>query len=405
MLAAIAIMLVGIGLVAVASQRGGYRLGGVMVLPLLTIYTLREPLSPVVFAVATVAAWLSLWALREFTLAHGRRVFLVAVVVGALVSILVAFAVARTVLGSFVVADAEVVGSIFPGIAAYNLMRVSPDQRSREVVGMVAAFGLLLGVGVVALSALSAIRTPTPPFLLLPTSEAPGLLGLAVEGTPTMQLVPGWLAVLLLLVDVVVYELIRARYDVRLAGIILIPLTAVFSVQFGATVVLYAVGATVAFFLLSVVHWLTLLYGRNLLAVGLSAGLCFALLVGLVAPMSIPGPTLFFIGLFVGIGAYNLHRVAPPERPANIRLSAGLFVVFYAALLAVVEVPPPGFAADLTPWHVALGVVVFGLGAWELWRLERTKPDAAAFAGDSVFASFTPDGATVSDSPLVTGEE
>ncbi len=55
MLAATAIMVVGICLTAVVSQSSGYRLGGVMVVPLLAVYTFREPGSPLVFAVATAA--------------------------------------------------------------------------------------------------------------------------------------------------------------------------------------------------------------------------------------------------------------------------------------------------------------------------------------------------------------
>lgn len=46
-LAATAIMVLGICVTAVVSQSSGYRLGGVMVLPLLAVYTFREPVTPV----------------------------------------------------------------------------------------------------------------------------------------------------------------------------------------------------------------------------------------------------------------------------------------------------------------------------------------------------------------------
>ena len=57
MLVAALVMVVGIAVVAALSHRNGYRLGGVMVLPLLAVYTFREPLSPLVFVVGAAVAW------------------------------------------------------------------------------------------------------------------------------------------------------------------------------------------------------------------------------------------------------------------------------------------------------------------------------------------------------------
>ena len=53
MIIAACIMLVGLAAVAVLSHRSGYRLGGVMVVPLLAVYTFREPLG----VVALVTPW------------------------------------------------------------------------------------------------------------------------------------------------------------------------------------------------------------------------------------------------------------------------------------------------------------------------------------------------------------
>ena len=75
-------MITGLTLGALLSQIRGYRLGGVMVLPILAIYTFRELLSPVIFILATVAAWISLWAFQEYTLNYGRRLFLSALITG-----------------------------------------------------------------------------------------------------------------------------------------------------------------------------------------------------------------------------------------------------------------------------------------------------------------------------------
>lgn len=395
-------MVLGICLTAVVSQSSGYRLGGVMVVPLLVVYTFHELVSPLVFAVATAAAWGALWALREHTLNHGRRVFLVGIVVGALVSVVTAVALSLFVSG-VTYYDAEIVGSIFPGVAAYNLMRLGPHDRRADLLGMGAVYVLLSGLGLVAVYALAAFEPNVPPVLLLPTSEAVSWLGLAPVGDPTPHVIPQWLAVSILVVDVLAYEGVRARYDLRLAGVILVPLLAVFSVRFADTVLVYALGATAVFFVVSLVHWASLLYGRNLLAVGLVTGLVYAAAIGVTQPVQAPGITLFFVGLFTGIGAYNLHRVAPKNRAASIRLSAALFVVFYAVLLTFVDVPASGLD-PLGVGYATLAAILVVLAVRDILVLERSTPDAATFARESVFADAQVD-ADVNNSPLVVTED
>lgn len=406
MLAATAIMVLGICVTAAVSQSSGYRLGGVMVVPLLVVYTFREPVTPVVFAVATAAAWSALWALREYTLNHGRRVFLVGVVVGALVSAVTVVAASEVVPG-VVYYDAEIVGSIFPGVAAYNLMRLDPRDRRADLLGMVAVYVVLVGFGLAAVYALAVSHPCVPPVLLLPTSEVVSCLGLAPVGEPTPHVVPRWLTIAILLADVSVYEAVRARYDLRLAGVILVPLLAVFTVRYADTVVVYALGATAVFFVVSLVHWASLLYGRNLLAVGLVSGLVYSAAVGAVQSVPAPGITLFFVGLFTGIGAYNLHRVAPKNRAASIRVSAALFVAFYAVLLAFVDVPASGldpFGVGPVVGYLAVGAALVVLAVRDVFDLERATPDAETFARESVFADAQAD-ADGSDSPLVATED
>lgn len=405
MLVATLIMVVGISVVALVSQRQGYRMGGVMVVPLVVIYTIREPFSPLIFVLGAAAAWASLWAVREYTLTHGRRVFLVAVVTGALATVVVAFVVSRYVPARLPFENAEMVASIFPGIAAYNFMRLDPADRPNDALAMCLVFAVLLVLGVAALFAFESRPAVTPPVLALPTSDLLDWLGIRPQGSPMRRLTPRWLSVSLLVVDVVIYEWFRKRYDLRLAGIIVIPLLAIFSVRLASTVVVYALGATATFALVSAVHWITLLYGRVLLGIALVCGLLYVLALGLWLPLSLPGLTLFFVGLFVGVSAYNLHRVAPRNRSATIRVSAGLFVLFYAVLVVVVDVPPGGLLYSFEPVFLVVGLAVVGLAAVAVYRLERSLPDATAFAQASVFANAEVDGATLVDSPLVRNEE
>jgi hypothetical protein len=394
-------MVVGIGIVAWLSHRDGYRIGGVMTIPLLVIYTFREPLSPLIFVVGAAAAWGALWATREYTLNHGRRVFLIAVLTGGCATVLVAYAIAFHTPLTLPFDDAEVVASIFPGVAAYNLMRLDADDRVADVGLMGTVFLVLLLFGVVGLRSFEGRVAPTPPILALPTSDLVTWLGIDPRGAVSPQITPHWLAIALLVVDVAIYEGIRRRYDLRLAGIIVIPLLAVFSVRLEHTVALFAVGATVVFVLLSVIHRLSLLYGRVLLGLSLILGSLYVLLVGSFASTAAPGLTLFFLGLFVGVAAYNLHRVSPPDRTASLRLSAGLFVVFYAVLLVFVEIPPTGLFYEHRLGYTLVGLLALGLAGRDLYRLEQSRPSLAAFARASVFAHVDVDGADVESSPLV----
>ena len=405
MIAASVVMIVGLGVVAFLSQAYGYRLGGVMVVPLIVIYTLREPLSLVIFAGGTAAAWAALWALREYTLNYGRRLFLAAVGVGAIATVAVGFAVSQLLPTRLPFENAEVIASIFPGVTAYNLMRLDPENRRADLLAMAGCYAALLAVGVLSLVVLARVGSPTPPVLALPTSDVVGWVGIEPRGTALGTVTPSWLSISLLLVDVAIYEGFRKRYDLRLAGIIIIPLLAVFSVRYGPAVAVFSIGATAVFFLVSYVHWVTLLYGRVLLALSLGLGVLYALAIGVLQPLSAPGITLFFIGLFVCIGAYNLHRVTPANRRAHIRTSAALFAIFYATLFVFVDVPASGLISDDPLPYALVGIVVVGLAAVELRRLERSIPDAAAFARESVFANVSVDGADIDDSPLVAETE
>jgi len=405
MIAASVIMIAGLIFVALLSQSEGYRLGGVMVLPLLVVYTFREPFSPVIFGIGAVAAWIALWLLREYTLSYGRRLFLASVTVGAIGTILAGYALSLAPATQLSFESAEVVASIFPGVTAYNVMRLDPDDRRGDLVAMTAGYLLLVGIGAVSLWVLAGIDSPTPAVLALPTSDLTHRFGIDPRGNPSATIVSDRITVALLFADIVVYEGFRKRYDHRLAGIIIIPLLAVFSARYAPSLVLYAVGATAVYYLLSYVHWMTLVYGRVLLAISLILGTAYVLAVGALQPASAPGIILFFIGLFVGIGAYNLHRVSPNNRSAHVRISAGLFVVFYAVLYALVDILAEGLFHSGHGAYVVLGVVAVGLALIEMYRFERSLPDSAAFARKSVFANASLNDGDLDGSPLVADTE
>ena len=399
MLVAAILMVVGIGTVAALSQSYGYRLGGVMVLPMLAIYTFREPLSPVIFVAGTLAAWGTLWAVREYTLNHGRRVFLLGVVASVVGTTLTVAVLALFTPVHLPFDDAEVAASIFPGVAAYNVMRLDRADRLRDILASSGLFAGLLVLGVAALAFLEGQPNPTEPVLALPTSDLVTWLGIESRGEPITKITPNWLTVALLVVDIGVYEWVRKRYDLRLAGIIVVPLLAVFSARLEHAAAIFAVGTIGVFVVISNVHWLSLLYGRVLLGLSLVLGTLYALVLDLLVNHGVPGLTLFFLGLFVGVAAYNLSRVAPRVRSANLRLSAALFVVLYAVLWWAVDVPPGGLLHEVELAYALVGLAVLGLAVVELVRLERSRPSPGAFAHGSVFADV--EGADATNSPLV----
>ena len=398
-------MIVGVAAVAAISHRWGYRLGGVMTVPLVAIYTFRELFSPLVFVVGVVVAWVALWVTREYTLNHGRRVFLIAVLAGAGGTVGFAYLAAFHTSAHFPFANAEVVASIFPGVAAYNLMRIDRENRLADILASIALFIVLVILGVAGLLVFEGRHVFSPPVLDLPTSDIVTWLGLEPQGEAVTRITPDWLAIALLVGDISIYESIRKRYDLRLLGIIVLPLLAVFSARLEAIIAVFAIGAAAVFVLVTFVHWLSLLYGRVLLGFSLVIGSCFALVTGVLAPSGLPGLTLFFIGLFAGIAGYNLHYVSPSRRAATLRISAGLFVVFYALLFLVIDIPPRGVLHDRALGYALLGTLAVGLGAVEVYRLEQSRPKRSSFARASVFAGVDAGGADAADSPLVDGAD
>jgi hypothetical protein len=398
-------MITGLTLGALLSQIRGYRLGGVMVLPILAIYTFRELLSPVIFILATVAAWISLWAFQEYTLNYGRRLFLSALITGVVVTIFTGYALSKLFPGQFLFETTEVVASIFPGITAFNLMRVNPEERRVELMLIVCGYLALVIVGLLSLWALADLAIPTPPLLTLPTSDITTWIGIEPRGGAYPVVIPNWIILILLPVAVIIYEGFRQRYHHRLVGIIIIPTLGLFSVQFAPTIVIYAIGATTVFYIISYIHWMTLIYGRVLLTISIFLGTVYSLITAVFVSQSVPGATLFFTGLFVGIGAYNLNRVSPKTRVAHIRIDAGLFVMGYIPLFMFIDIPVTGLLHDGHVLYIIVGVMIIALAATEIYRLEQSTPDVAAFASGSAFAHISPDRIESHDSPLVADTE
>lgn len=99
----------------VAYERWGLRLGGVLVLPFLALYTLDDVRALLLFAVSAVAAFFGGEAVHRSTLLYGRRMFITFLLISMWTSLL-----ANSVIG---VERESVFMPLLPGLFAYNLHR------------------------------------------------------------------------------------------------------------------------------------------------------------------------------------------------------------------------------------------------------------------------------------------
>lgn len=382
----IAAVLTALGLLIgawVATTRG-YRLGGVVVLPLLVVYTLINLASLPIFLLSAALAYVGVDQVQRWRLVYGRRLLLTSIVIGMTVpvAIFLSFDVLRG--EELTITGLEFMGGILPGIAAYNFHREESERRVPDVVASAGVFLFLAVLGVLALvlwmtppcvTCAYLPRSPAAyvsPVLLSSSSDIAGLLGYETFGSAATIGTVGTVTLVTVL-GLGLSELSRTRLGLRSVGVITLPLIALFALRAWWVVPLYlAVGAitTAAVFQ---VHRRTLLYGRALLSVAGAIGIALALGAVVLFGLSDPFPVLF-TGLFSGIGAYNLHVVAPRERFEALAVNGGIFVAVFGVARAVIDPLSGGLGSRLTAVHFLVGGVVLAVSL-RVWRSsERTRP-------------------------------
>ena len=126
-------------------ERTGSRLGGVLVLPFLVLYTLHDVVALPVFAIAAVLSYATGEALQRWTLLYGRRLL-----VGFLLTSLLFSGLLQVVLP----VDFETIFlPILPGLFAYNLHR-----EGRPLWGALVFTGWLLVALVVTVAIVRLLR-------------------------------------------------------------------------------------------------------------------------------------------------------------------------------------------------------------------------------------------------------
>ncbi|MDQ2072400.1 poly-gamma-glutamate biosynthesis protein PgsC/CapC [Haloarcula sp. H-GB4] len=332
------LVITGLTLGVTATQLWDLRLSGVIVVPLFALYTLYDVSSLPVLVVSVAAAYWCLTVVSERTLLYGRRLLYTAILFGAVIP-----CIAVAVLASFGYytnsIEVYAIGSILPGVAAYNLHRLEFERLVDDIVATVAAYiGLLiLGSALVSETTLALLGTDAT-LLFSPASDVAQLRNVAVAGG-SFEMVHGPIVGLsVLFLGLLVSLFVETVWNVRLYGIIALPLLALFVVARPSVLLLYAAFLLATYAIIQFIHRRTLVYGRVLL----SMAAVTAVLLSVPAEMltALPGNYLLFTALIAGIGAYNIHRLSVTELRQSTRLSAAILGVF-VLLVSALTAPPP----------------------------------------------------------------
>jgi hypothetical protein len=363
----VATLLAVVGLlgVAVTTQFTGYRLGGTITVPVLAVYTLKNVLMLPVFVLSTIAAYIGLWYLRQRTLIYGRDEFLAALIIGTSVPLVTLLGLIQVGFGTDLIV---LIGSILPGLAAYNFHSIKPEFRRNDVVATVGLFTALFALGFVLVSPGIAARfgTVTPPVLFAATADVAVYNNAVVSISTEAVVIPRNLVAGLFITGLIVSERIRARFGVRV-GVVTAVLLAVYALTNYWLIVMYVALLVLAFGFVQAANHATLRYGRVLLGTTIA----FAVLLGIPFTLWLPidrGLSGFFTALLAGITAYNAHVTGSFDRRLVLPLQAVVFVPALVAARVFATPEPRGIPQELTLPVVLTGILVVvvgvGIGRW-----------------------------------------
>lgn len=374
-LIATVVVLVGLLIGIAVAQLRGLRMGGVIVVPLVAVYALWNFRSLPVFLLSFLAAYLSLWYTKPRLPLYGRQLFVLAVVTGALVPVATFELLTLGFGGSPVVTGVAFVGSVLPGIAAFNFHRLDPADRVLDGVATLVTLVVLVGGGVVSTVVVGAtpLAGVLPPLLLGPQSDVALVLGVTVDRASLPVIASSRLSLGLIVFSMTIAELCRARYGLRLAGTIVVPLVVLIAFRNAWLLPVWLVVSATTYVGVQLLHRWTLLYGRVLLAFGVILGVLGTIVaVGFVPTRH--GLLPFFIGLFAGATAYNLHVVPPAERRATVVVTVGVLSLTVFGTRLFVVPGPGGLLRSVTELWLLVGLAAVLPAAWELYQLESNRP-------------------------------
>ncbi|MFC7096443.1 poly-gamma-glutamate biosynthesis protein PgsC/CapC [Halobaculum marinum] len=369
----VATLVAALGFLATAyiTQTRGLRIGGTIVVPTLAIYTLKYFIALPVFVLSTAFGYLFLGAVRDRTLLYGRDEFVAALVGGSLAPF-VAYAILVAIAPEQAISARPVVflGSLLPGLAAYNIHQTKPAYRRQDILYATGLLVVLLGLGGLLISPRTAplLGEAAPLVLFAATADVAVARGAVVEGYLAPNVDARTTVIALLTVGAVASEVVRRRFGVRL-GVISLALLALFALTTQWLLVLFVLAFVVCYAVVWLVHRRTLIYGRVLIstacAIGVLVALGFTLAIpdatGLIFGERIPvlrGLSAIFVGVIAGVDAYSVHTTPPAERREQAALAVATFVALLVLARSVTEPFARGVLQEFGRTHVVVAAVV-----------------------------------------------
>ncbi|HII02709.1 TPA: hypothetical protein HA351_14035 [Methanosarcinaceae archaeon] len=259
MLVAIILAAIGILSVITITQVMGYRLGGVIVVPIMAVYTLKNFIMLPVFVISALIAYMGLNYVKRKTMIYGRAEMVASILIGSVLP----------VIGLFFMRSSGVefqniffIGSVLPGLAAYNYQHIKPEYRLKDPLTAVGLFLALLGIGwaLITPEMSRSIGYLTPPILFSQTSDIAVLKGAAVNMPPVPTIMDRFSTIAVFTVSPVLSEMVREKYGVRI-GIVSMGMLAIFALANKWFVLIYLVNLLAAYFAIDRVQKATLLSG------------------------------------------------------------------------------------------------------------------------------------------------
>jgi len=228
MLVAVTVTALGVFSVALITQLFGYRTGGTIAIPVLAVYTLKNALMLPIFLLSTALAYVGLYVVKHRTLIYGRDELLVAMAIGSGVPLALLVGIWGFLPESL--RSVVFIGSILPGLAAYNYHQIKPEYRKWDLLTTTLLLVVLIAIGWVLVRPefVSTLGTLTPPVLYSPTADVAVFKNAVVleELDPTILARP--IAVIVFLIGISLAERIRSRYGVR-TGLVAMALLSIYA--------------------------------------------------------------------------------------------------------------------------------------------------------------------------------
>ncbi|ELY85483.1 poly-gamma-glutamate biosynthesis protein PgsC/CapC [Natrialba taiwanensis] len=386
MIVAAAITILGIAIGIGVTQYRGLRMGGVIVVPLLAVYSLYSFEALPLFLITATTAYYLVGLIRRHTLIYGRQLLLVSLAAGALGPVTLTLVFDRWALfGSTV--ELAFTGTILPGIAAYNYHKLDREDRRTDIL---VSAGLFVGLVATAIPLVSPtlathLRPSLTSILFTPASDIAQYRNAVAGPVPTTTTIARVWMLCLFLGGLVLSELAHARWGVRLGGLIAIPLLVTLSIANAWTLGVFLAGVVVVYAAITAINAVSLIYGRVLLSLSVVTTMLYGVLVAAVVPVTV-GFALYFTVLLAGISAYNIHRVAPAERLESAALGAALYALLLSGTRTFVEPRETGILTTVSAieFAVLLGAVL--LGIYCAHRLETRRQPIANYHTRQVLA-------------------